>query len=294
MPIETDDYRKSGRILHEALETGVAMVQEGNLYTDVAEAIESIIWEQAAPAFPVNISVNEVAAHYTPAVNDMHRFRNGDVVKIDAGVHVNGYITDSARTVVVGHNNLHIKMVSAVEEALDNAITIVKAGTRVSDIGKTIEETIDAYGFKPIINLQGHSLERYTLHAGLSIPNVTITSRRKLKVGEVIAIEPFATTGSGSVVNGETGHIYHLTGRGQGAIVQAIRQQFGTLPFASRWMKHVVDSERIQTTLRFLLRRRYLRSYSVLLDSGGGIVTQKEHTVIVTEDDCEVITSPHR
>jgi len=122
---------------------------------------------------------------------------------------------------------------------------------------------------------------------------VATTSRRKLKVGEVIAIEPFATTGRGSVVNGEAGHIYHLTRRGKGAVVHAIQQQFGTLPFASRWMKDVVDSERIQTTLRFLLRRQYIHCYSVLLESGGGIVTQKEHTVIVTEDGCEVITLPN-
>ena len=292
MPIETDCYRKSGRILYEALRTGISMVKEGKLYTDVAEAIESIIWGQAAPAFPVNISVNEVAAHYTPSVNDTHRFCNGDVVKIDAGVHVDGYITDSARTVVVGHNSLYTKMILAVEEALDNAITIIKVGTRIADIGKTIEDTIGSYGFKPIINLQGHSLERYTLHAGLSIPNVATTSHRKLKVGEVIAIEPFATAGRGSVVNGEAGHIYHLTSRGKGAVVQAIKQQFGTLPFASRWMKHVVDPELIQTTLRFLLRRRYIHCYNVLLESGGGIVTQKEHTVIVTEGGCEVITLP--
>ena len=292
MLIEAEAYRKAGSILVNALEAGVSMVREGTLYIDVAETIESIIWQRASPAFPANISVNNVAAHYTPTIDDMHQFCPGDVVKLDVGVHVNGYIADSAQTVVLS-NGPHTKLVGAAEDALENAIGIVKAGTLIADIGRTIENTIDAYGFKPVINLQGHSLERYTLHAGLSIPNVAINSRRRLRAGEVIAIEPFVTNGEGSVVNGKNGYIYRLTGRGQGKVVQAMKRRFGNLPFASRWMHQVVEKDNIQTTLRFLLRRRYIQRYNVLLESGGGIVAQKEHTVIVTDDGCEVITSPH-
>jgi methionyl aminopeptidase len=291
MHIETDAdaYRQAGSILAKALEAGVTLVQEGKLYSEVAERIESIIWEKAAPAFPVNISVNNVAAHYTPTIEDMHQFSYGDVVKLDVGVHVNGYIADSAQTVIVG-NSSYADLARATEESLEKAIEIIKTGTKISDIGKTIEGTITTYGFRPVINLQGHSLERFNLHAGLSIPNVSNKSRRRLNAGEVIAIEPFATNGRGTVINGELGCIYRMTGRGQSSVVKAMKQKFGTLPFASRWMHQVVESHRIQATLRFLLRRRYVYCYNILLESGGGIVAQKEHTVMVTKDGCEVIT----
>jgi methionyl aminopeptidase len=224
-------------------------------------------------------------------IDDTHRFCNGDVVKLDAGVHVNGYIADSAQTVVVG-TSPHTGLVRAAEEALNNAIDIIKVGARISNIGTVIEETINSYGFKPVVNLQGHSLERYTLHAGLSIPNVGIPSRRRLKAGEVIAIEPFATNGSGSVTNGKAGHIFRLTNKGQGTMVESIKKQFGTLPFASRWMNKIVGPDHIQNTLHFLLRRQYIQCYNVLMESSDGIVTQKEHTVIITKDGCEVITRP--
>lgn len=291
MPTPHECYRRAGRILHEALQTGAELVKEEALYLDVAHAMEDLIRKQAIPAFPVNISVNEVAAHYTPALQDSLAFKRGDLVKLDAGVHVDGYIADAALTVEVG-GSTYASLVEASREALHRAIDTVCAGVRVSTLGKIIEETITSYGFRPVINLNGHSLERYNLHAGLSIPNVKTSSRRTLKAGEVIAIEPFATDGQGSVVNGEHGHIYHLTGRGRGSIIQRMRRCFDGLPFASRWMADLVGQDRVQTTLRFLLRRRLVHPYSMLVESGGGRVAQMEHTVLVTKDGCEVLTDP--
>jgi len=291
MPTPVECYRRAGRILSQALQVGAGMVKEGVLYLEVATAVEALIREQATPAFPVNISVNEVAAHYTPTLQDSLVFKRGDLVKLDAGVHVDGYIADAALTVEVD-GNTHATLMEASREALHRAMAMVCSGVRVSAIGKAIEEAITSYALKPVINLNGHSLERYNLHAGLSIPNVETTSRRTLRAGEVIAIEPFVTDGQGSVVNGEHGHIYHLTGRGRGSIVQSLQRSFDGLPFASRWMADLVGPDRVQTTLRFLLRRRMVHAYSMLVEAGGGRVAQTEHTVLVTDDGCEVLTDP--
>ncbi|MCD6146841.1 MAG: type II methionyl aminopeptidase [Thermoplasmata archaeon] len=285
-----EQYRRAGRVLGKALSAGAKMVKEGVRYLDVAEEIERIISSEAGLSFPVNISVNEVAAHYTPSLNDSLKFKKGDVVKIDAGSHVNGYIGDSALTVEVGSNeNEHI--IKASEEALQEAIEIVRAGVSIAEIGETIEKKIKSYGLRPVKNLQGHSLERYNLHAGLSIPNVSNNNGRKLKEGEVIAIEPFATNGSGYVVDRENGNIYLLKSRAKGRIADEMRKKFDGLPFASRWMEGIVGWDKVNMTLAFMLRRRAVYAYKKLVEVDGGIVAQTEHTLLVKKDGCEVLTS---
>jgi len=284
-----DQYREAGRILGKALSAGARMVKEGVRYIDVAEKIEGLIGSEAGLSFPVNISVNEVAAHYTPSPNDSLRFKKGDVVKIDAGSHVNGYIGDSALTVEVGSNK-HEYIIRASEEALEEAIEIVKEGVSISEIGRTIEKKIMSHGLKPVKNLQGHSLERYNLHAGLSIPNVSNSNERKLKDGEVIAIEPFATNGEGYVVDGESGNIYQLRNRAKGRIAEEMRMRFDSLPFASRWMEGIVGEGKINMTLALLLRRRFIYSYKMLVEAKGGVVAQTEHTLLVKKNGCEVLT----
>lgn len=284
-----DQYREAGRILGKALSAGARMVKEGVRYIDVAEKIEGLIGSEAGLSFPVNISVNEVAAHYTPSPNDSLRFKKGDVVKIDAGSHVNGYIGDSALTVEVGSNK-HEYIIRASEEALEEAIEIVKEGVSISEIGRTIEKKIMSHGLKPVKNLQGHSLERYNLHAGLSIPNVSNSNERKLKDGEIIAIEPFATDGEGYVVDGESGNIYQLRNRAKGRIAEEMRMRFDSLPFASRWMEGIVGKEKINMTLELLLRRRFIYSYKMLVEAKGRVVAQTEHTLLVKKNGCEVLT----
>ena len=284
-----EQYREAGRILGKALSAGARMVKEGVRYVDVAERIEKAISSEAGLSFPVNISVNEVAAHYTPSINDLLKFRKGDVVKIDAGSHVNGYIGDSALTVEVGSSE-HEHIIKASEEALEEAIEIIKEGVSISDIGETIEKKITAQGLKPVKNLQGHSLERYNLHAGLSIPNISNNNGRKLKEGEVIAIEPFATDGEGYVVDRENGNIYHLRNRAKGRVAEKMRARFDSLPFASRWMAEIVGSNNINTMLAFMLRRRFLYPYKMLVERRGGVVAQTEHTLLVKKNGCEVLT----
>jgi len=284
-----EQYREAGRILGNALSKGSRMVKEGVKYLDVAEKIEGLIGSEAGLSFPVNISVNEVAAHYTPSPDDALRFKKGDVVKVDAGSHVNGYIGDSAITVEVGDGR-HEHIIKASEEALEGAIEIVKEGVSISEIGQKIEGVITSYGLKPVKNLQGHSLERYNLHAGLSIPNVSNSNERKLKEGEVIAIEPFATDGEGYVVDRERGNIYQLRNRAKGRIAGEMRARFGSLPFASRWMEGIVGREKINMTLAFMLRRRFIYPYKTLVEVRGGVVAQTEHTLLVKKNGCEVLT----
>lgn len=290
MTSHVEEYRKAGRMVGTALQAGAELVEEGVTYLDVAEQMEDMICQEADMAFPANVSVNEVAAHYTPEPDDERVFTPGDVVKLDAGAHVDGYIGDAAVTVTVdgGHDGL----ITAAREALDAAVDLVRAGVTVADIGMRIEDVITSHGYRPVENLQGHSLERYNLHAGLSIPNVANDNTHELQAGDVVAIEPFATDGAGHVVNGDPGNIYHMVGRGRGKTARAMQQRFDGLPFASRWMNGIVPERRIGLSLAFLQRRGVVRPYSMLVEANGGAVAQAEHTVLVTEDGCEVLTLP--
>ena len=293
-----DFYQQAGTIAAKARDKGLKQIKKNIPLIDIATDIENTIKENGAKiAFPVNLSINDIAAHYTPTFDDTTTFKQGDVVKLDVGAHINGYIADTAITTEIGANTYE-PMINAVSKALDNAITTMKANISLSDIGKTIEQTLKTAGYNPIENLTGHSLQQYDLHSGLSVPNVAERfNRDRPQIDDVIAIEPFATNGTGRVISGNGSNIYLCTTTKTPKLIrdQRIRQfftrcvtNFKTLPFAGRWCKKIdVNYARYLKKMTFL---GLLKHYPQLIEIDHGIVTQKEHTVIIHEEDCEVIT----
>ncbi len=266
-------YREAGEIASKVRKEAVSKVKEDIPLLEIAEYAENRIEALGAkPAFPCNISLNEVASHYTPDDN-IACFKKGDVVKIDIGAHMDGYIADTAVTVEIG-TKTHTRLITACEEALERAIASIKDGTETNSIGKIIEETIKKYGFNPVKDLTGHSLERYKLHAGVNIPNYKSFFSNRIKTDMVFAIEPFATYGKGNIKHGRP-HIFALSGRAHGEL----RKRFGSLPFTFRWFPEINPRD-----------RKGLREYYELIEAGGEIVAQSENTVIVNENGCEVIT----
>ena len=295
-----EKYRHAGEIAAEARDYGANLIKPGVRLLDVANNVESKIRERGAGiSFPVNISINEIAAHFSPRHDDTLVFKKGDVVKLDVGSHIDGYIADTAVTVEVGANK-YGEMIKASSDALENAINHVKAGVDLSEIGKIVEDTIKSYGYKPIDNLTGHSLQQYELHSGLSVPNVANTFHRvKPKVGDVLAIEPFATNGAGHVKAGGQSNIYLCNQSFRSKIVRdnrskimfnKISSRFNTLPFAQRWCQNFISGG-VDPVLRRLSLLGLIKHYPQLVDAKDGVVTQKEHTVIVKGEGCEVTTS---
>jgi len=284
-----DKYRKAGRILAEIREEVLAKVKEEVLLLEVAEFVEKSIRERGGePAFPCNISLNEEAAHATPSMADTRVFGN-ELVKIDIGVHVEGYIGDSAVTVDLSGE--HEELVRASEAALNEAIQIIRDGVSTVEIGEVIERTIRAHGYKPIVNLSGHGLARYNSHAPPTIPNVRYEHGVLLRENDVVAIEPFATGGVGKVVESGTVEIYGLIKAKPVRVPEAKKlleeiKTYQGLPFARRWLPR----ERLDLALRSLKNAGALREYPVLREEDKGLISQAEHTVIVTKDGCEVTT----
>ena len=286
-PIDLDRWRAAGRIAAGARELGLRLTVPGARRRDVAEAIEEYVRGQGAqPAFPANRSRNVEAAHYTPSIDDEAVFAPGDLVKVDVGAHLDGAIADTADTVEVGGTHRHENLVRAAHDALRDGIAQVRPGVRVDEVSRAIAQAIRARGLRPIEDLTGHSIERYLLHAGKSIPNVPGASDATLIEGEVIAIEPFATNGVGHIANGPFGNIarFRSDPGPSDPVLAGLFGRFRTLPFAMRW----ATTPEAQAALR--RARRWLQTYPVFLERGHGLVAQAEHTVLVGPGRAEILS----
>ena len=285
-----DKYRAAGKIHQQIMKEARDKIKVGMPIYEYARFIDNRIIELGAgSAFPVNISMNEEAAHDTPLLNDVRIFGE-DVVKVDVGVHVDGYIADGAMTIDL--SGKHSALVKASEEGLKAAIDTVKAGATTRQVGAAVEDAITSLGFNPIRNLMGHGLAQYTAHAEPSIPNVkNLGACAEFKVGDTIAIEPFATDGEGYVDNGKIKEIYSQA-KLKPTRIPFVRkvlnqiEEYRGLPFAKRWL----EGDKIDLAMIQLERDGILTSYPVLIEVSGGMVSQAEHSFIVTEDGCEVTT----
>ncbi len=264
-----EEYREAGRILERVMKEWMRRIEKGMNDRVVAEEIERAL---RTPAFPCNLSKDREAAHYTPYEG---RPLEG-VVKVDCGVHVDGYIADAAFTLDL--TGEYGKLVEAAERALEEAVKSIKPGVRLKEVGERVERVVRSYGFKPVVNLGGHSIGRYTLHGGKFVPNVG-RGEGVVSEGDVLAVEPFVSTGRGFVVEGNQVEIFSL--RKTSAMVGTLAR-FKGLPFARRWL-----SDRELLTLTLLRKRGMVEEYPVLVDTG--IVAQAETTVIVEKDGAEPI-----
>jgi len=289
-----EKLRFAGRVAKDTRDYGVSLIREGATVLSVADRIEAFIRERGArPAFPTCLSIDSVAAHYTPTHDDPLTLRRGNLVKLDLGAQVDGYIADTAITVEVGSRNW-ANLIRASEVALETAIEVCRPKTPTRLLGAAIERAIESYGFKPISNLTGHTIEKYKLHAGKSVPNVGGVGEDVIEAGDTLAIEPFATNGGGKVEGRKTGNVYRLvrmrevTPAATNEFLKQIEANFHTLPFAGRWC-HALD-RKAAVHLSRLLRAGLVMTYEALLEVGGGMVSQTEHTMIVHEDGIEVTT----
>jgi methionyl aminopeptidase len=293
-----DCYQKAGKIAAEVREDARKKCHIGSTLFQICESIESVIRKRgAAPAFPVNVSLNDIAAHYTAEPNDNITVNDMDVLKVDIGVHIQGYIADTAVTIC--YDPKYDPLVKSAETALTEAIRIAKIDMKASYIGRVIEDTISKQGFRPIQNLSGHSLEQYTIHAGRSIPNIwTIGSSFNLAANQAYAIEPFVTMkdGQGVVHEGKIRNIFGITSRKPTKDKEADEflteawNRFKTLPFALRWLLDKYEEKKARQCIEFLIKRRNLHAYPILVEGNGKIVAQAEHTFIPLDSSVDIIT----
>lgn len=287
---------KAGKATAEVKREIMSKVRPGMKLIEICNFVEeSIRSKEAEPAFPCNVCINDVAAHYTSTPYDNKIVGEGDVVKIDLGAHVNGFIADTATT--LSFNAEYDDMVQAAQKVLGEALNVVRDGAKVSDIGKVISDGCAKRGYKPITNLSGHMMEQYQIHAGISIPNVWVAGTAVLKANRSYAVEPFLTTldGAGRVIEGDSTTIFSLISRKKTEdrklddLMEQIWTRYRTLPFAARYFKDYSYGE-MEKMITVLVRRRILHGYPILVEAKGKCVAQAEHTIVPQENGASIIT----
>ncbi len=295
--MQVDDYIKAGKIASEVRENTRKKNWVGKTVYEICEEVENEIIKRGAKcAFPVNTSLNDIAAHYTAEPNDEITITDSDLVKIDLGAQINGYIADTAVTVC--YNPEYEALVQTAEDALSNAMSMVKIGVKASDVGRTIEKTVKQMGFKPIANLSGHSLDQYTIHAGKSIPNIWSFGSFSLSGTVAYACEPFVTfdDGLGFVREGKVKNIFALVSRKKTKNSEAdemldfIWENFNMLPFALRWLVKKWDEKKARELLEVLTKKKAVKAYPILVEAKSKPVAQAEHTFIPTDNGATITT----
>ncbi len=286
----------AGKIAIQVREYAKSIIKKNMSLLEIAEKIENKIIELGGkPAFPTNLSINEIAAHYTPLLDD-NKLAQG-LLKIDLGVQINGYTADTAFSLDLENNDENKSLIDATQLALEKAISFVKEKkeeSKLGEIGKIIEETIRSQKFSPIINLTGHSIEQYDLHSGITIPNINTRQNFYLGTG-IFAIEPFATNGNGKVKNGKLSSIYCLINNKNPRspiareIFHYIAEEYSSLPFCERWLVKKFGTK-AKIALKQLKEIGNLHQFEQLIEEGTGKVAQAEHTILVNAKEVIQVT----
>ncbi len=294
--ISIDIAMDVGSMSHRALIMARDMVKPGVKLIEVANKVEGFLREQGyGTAFPLNLSINMQAAHYTPSLDDEKVFGPNDLVKVDFGAEKSGVLGDCALTVDLSGE--HGKLVDATVHALQNALSVIRAGVQVNKVGKEIEKTISSMGFNPIRNLGGHTVKAHDLHSDIFVPNFDNGDETALEEGMTVAIEPFATDGRGLVTEDDICDIYSydidvsVRNSGARALQQEISKNYSHEPFATRWLSKCVPTRfELYAGIAELSRAGALTRYPTLIEIGHGLVSQAELEVLVEKDSCAILT----
>lgn len=289
------NFIQAGKLAKEVRAYGKSLLKKGASYLDVMGKIRHKIFELGAlPAFPPQMALNDVAAHFLPMPDEDITFSD-QIIKLDIGVCYQGAIGDCAVTVDLSGN--HQKLIDAAETALLNAEGSIRVGMPVREIGKIIDETISSFGFTPVKNLSGHGLGEYKIHTPPTIPNYEDQSKAVIKPGMTFAIEPFATNGKGLIYEGGIPAIFGLASSRPlhtdlSRSLLAVIRTFSGLPFA---LHDLISPEwpfaKVEAGLEELIKAGVVVGYAPLIEQGRGMVAQAENSVLVDEKGNVLITT---
>jgi methionyl aminopeptidase len=296
--LRIDSFKKAGEIWREVQEIIKPKVKIGTKLLDLCIEIEDNIIEKGGDiGFPANICLNDIAAHYSPDADDETVISEEDIVKVDFGVAIEGYVVDGAFTISFNTEELTKNMILAVETAVLKGMGMIKPGVKTNAIGKATYDIIKGFGYNVIKSLSGHNIEQWQVHGGKEIPNVPMPTGFPFVEGEVYAIECFASTGSGNIHRSSTCNIYSyelasdripLRGKVTRKVLGWINHNKMTLPFSTRELLKEFSTGKF--ALREFLKAGKLVEHFILRETKGVYVAQWEHTFMVTADGIERLT----
>jgi len=297
-PQELENYKQAGEIAKKIIDYAKEIIKPDMPLLEIAQKIHKQIEKLGAkPAFPVNLSIDDIAAHYHPTLDDETKATG--LLKIDIGIHIKGFIADTAFSLDLTKDNQHKELIHASETALTNALSLLDKNpdSTLHQIGEIIQKTIETQGFSSIINLSGHGLKKYEIHAPPTIPNYANESTQTLESG-AYATEPFATTGQGKIYEGQGSNIFTIVNlrntRSPTArkILDYVVEEYKTLPFSLREMQEKFGPM-ARLAIKQMIQEGILHEFAQLIEISHKPVSQAEHTFIKTKDN-EIITTTRK
>lgn len=307
-----NDARRAAEVHRQVRQYAQKTIKPGMTMIQIVDMIESQVTKlveadglKAGWGFPTGVSLNHCAAHYTPNPGDTTILREGDVMKVDFGVHVNGRIIDSAFT--MSFDPKYDKLLEAVREATNTGVKMAGIDVCLGDIGAAIQEVMESYqveldqkvfDVKCIQNLNGHSILPYVIHGGKSVPIVKGREMTRMEEGEYYAIETFGSTGKGWVnedgdcshfmKRADAGHVPLRTAAAK-SLLSHINRTFNTLPFCRRWLDAAGQTKHLMA-LRQLVDAGIISDHPPLVDIKGCYTAQFEHTFVLKPTCKEVLS----
>jgi methionyl aminopeptidase len=296
---EVESYKKAGVIASEIREFMRDYIKPGMKLYDIAVKVDGMIKESGAePAFPLGLSIDKVAAHFTPTSTDEDVAEG--LLKFDIGVCIDGYIADTAMTLDLTEDNQHKDLVELNEKVMEDLIENIKPEIKISKIGDVVEATVEEYNEKSdkkisiIRGLSGHQVAQNKIHAGLTISNYKNSSNAVFS-DIAIAVEPFLTAGNGEIHEGKGGGIYILKSeekprdRDARKVLEYIKENYKTRPFCMRWLE-AAGFDKLRFIFSSLERQGIIYQYPLLIERSGKAVSQIENTFVATDSGVIVTT----
>jgi methionyl aminopeptidase len=298
-----DNLKKAADIHYKVRNECRNLIQSKTKYIDIVnnyyDSIKKYSDDKSGIAFPLGFSINNICAHDSSYSGDKRILNKNDIIKIDLGIHYNGYIIDSAQTLIVDNeiNNMNDNIKNLLNSTIDATnIAIKNAGVdvRLYELSELIYETINSYdNIKPISALGGHNIEHYQIHGGKLIlckPH-EIQKDMKMLENEIFAIETFASTGTGNLLYCDNiTHYKQIKNDKQSDkfmklfdIKDYIKNRKG-LPFNYDWIKDC-KSDKIKKELNNLVKKNIVEQYPPLSDiNKNSYTSQLEHTIFIKEN----------
>ncbi|KAL4866093.1 hypothetical protein BDV12DRAFT_139703 [Aspergillus spectabilis] len=315
-----DDYRKAAEVHRQVRKWTQERVKPGQGLTEIAVDIEDGVRAllgnagldpgdslKAGMGFPTGLSLNNCVAHYTPNPGQKEVIlQSKDVMKVDFGVHINGWIIDSAFT--MSFDPVYDNLLAAVKDATNTGLKTAGIDVRISDVSAAIQEAMESYEVeiegktfpvKPVRNITGHDIKQYRIHGGKSIPFIKNSDQTKMEEGEIFAIETFGSTGRGYLYDDIGVYGYgksydapshvSLPLASARSLWKTINQNFGTIVFCRRYLDRL-GLDRYLAGMNSLVQHGVVDVYAPLVDTKGSYSAQFEHTVLLRENNKEVIS----
>ncbi|XP_011180648.1 proliferation-associated protein 2G4 [Zeugodacus cucurbitae] len=313
-------YKLAGEIVNKTLKAVIDVCVAEASVRDICTKGDNLIIDETSKvykkekdlkkgiAFPTCLSVNNCVCHFSPSKNDAdYILKEGDVVKIDLGAHIDGFIAVAAHTVVIGASKdkkvtgRQADVVLAAYWAVQAALRLLKSGNSNYTITDAVQQVSESYKCKPIEGMLSHELKQFKIDGEKTIIQNPNESQRKehekctFETHEVYAIDVIVSTGEGIgrekdtkvSIYKKTDENYMLKLKASRALLQEVKTKYGNMPFNIR---HFDEETKARMGVVECVSHKMIEPFQVLYEKPSEYVAQFKHTVLLMPNGVNLVT----